>query len=50
MRGSSGIGIIIDDAMIIAAALIGGCDTQYSEDMQEGLLIENQLRICNPLK
>ena len=36
------------DAMIVAAALLGGCDTLYSEDMQDGLLIDNQLRICNP--
>lgn len=40
----------IYDAMIVAAALIGGCDTLYSEDMQDGLLIDNQLSICNPFK
>lgn len=40
----------IYDAMIVAAALIGRCDTLYSEDMQDGLLIDNQLRICNPFK
>jgi predicted nucleic acid-binding protein len=38
------------DAMIVAAALNGGCDTLYSEDMQDGLLIDNQLRICTPFK
>jgi predicted nucleic acid-binding protein len=43
-------GLSIYDAMIVAAALIGGCDTLYSEDMQDGLLIDNQLRICNPFK
>ena len=36
------------DAMIAAAALLGGCETLYSEEMQDGLLIDNQLRICNP--
>ena len=36
------------DAMIVAAALLVGCDTLYSEDMQDGLLIDDQLRICNP--
>ncbi|MBT8363674.1 MAG: PIN domain-containing protein [Deltaproteobacteria bacterium] len=36
------------DAMIVAAAILGGCETLYSEDMQDGLLIDNQLRICNP--
>ena len=35
------------DAMIVAAALLGGCETMYSEDMQDGLLINDQLRICN---
>jgi predicted nucleic acid-binding protein len=36
------------DAMIAAAAILSGCETLYSEDMQDGLLIDNQLRICNP--
>jgi predicted nucleic acid-binding protein len=40
--------ISVYDAMIVAAALLGGCETLYSEDMQDGLLIENQLHICNP--
>jgi predicted nucleic acid-binding protein len=43
-------GLSVYDAMIVAAALKGGCDTLYSEDMQDGLLIDNQLRICNPFK
>ena len=43
-------GLGVYDAMIVAAALIGGCDTLYSEDMQDGMLIDNQLRICNPFK
>ncbi|MEE4599798.1 MAG: PIN domain-containing protein [Desulfobacteraceae bacterium] len=36
------------DAMIVAAALLGECEALYSEDMQDGMLIDNQLRICNP--
>ncbi len=36
------------DAMIIASALLGGCETLYSEDMQHGILIDHQLRIRNP--
>jgi predicted nucleic acid-binding protein len=36
------------DAMIVATALLAGCDTLYSEDMQSGRRIEKQLRICNP--
>ncbi|PIP38513.1 MAG: VapC toxin family PIN domain ribonuclease [Desulfobacterales bacterium CG23_combo_of_CG06-09_8_20_14_all_51_8] len=36
------------DAMIVAAALIAGCEVLYSEDMQNGLLVDNQLHIRNP--
>jgi len=36
------------DAMIVAAALIAGCTRLWSEDMQDGLLVEGQLRIVNP--
>ena len=36
------------DAMIASAALLAGCDKLFSEDMQHGLLLEKQLKICNP--
>jgi predicted nucleic acid-binding protein len=36
------------DAMIVAAALLAGCTTLWSEDMHDGLLVENHLRIVNP--
>jgi predicted nucleic acid-binding protein len=36
--------------MIVAAALIAGCETLYSEDMQDGLRIDRQLRILNPFQ
>ena len=38
----------LHDAIIAAAALLAGCDTLYSEDMQHGLLLEGRLRIINP--
>lgn len=38
----------IYDAMIVAAALLAGCTTLYSEDMQHGQIIDNQLNIRNP--
>lgn len=41
-------GVSIYDAMIIAAALIAGCNVLFSEDMQNGLKIDRQLQICNP--
>jgi predicted nucleic acid-binding protein len=43
-------GLSIYDAMVVAAALAADCDTLLSEDMQDGLLIENRLRIVNPFK
>lgn len=36
------------DSLIIATALEAGCDTLYSEDMQNGQKIEGGLRIVNP--
>jgi predicted nucleic acid-binding protein len=36
------------DALIIAAALEARCDTLFSEDLQDGQIIEGQLIIRNP--
>lgn len=36
------------DANIVAAALLAGCTTLYSEDMQDGQVIDQQLTIRNP--
>jgi len=41
-------GFSVYDAMIVAAALIAGCTTLYTEDMNDGLLVEDQLRLVNP--
>ena len=38
------------DSMIVAAALLDGCDVLVSEDMQHGLLVREQLRITNPFR
>ena len=38
------------DAMIVAAALLAGCKTLYSEDMQGGQVIERQITIRNPFE
>jgi predicted nucleic acid-binding protein len=43
-------GLSIYDAMIVAAALHAGCDTLWSEDMQDGMLLEDRLRIINPFR
>lgn len=41
-------GYSIYDALIMAAALLSGCKTLHSEDMQHGQVIEQQLTIRNP--
>jgi predicted nucleic acid-binding protein len=38
----------IYDAMIAAAALLAECDTLFSEDLRDGLLINGRLRVVNP--
>lgn len=36
------------DSLIVAAALATGCDTLYSEDMQDGQVFEGRLTVRNP--
>lgn len=43
-------GLSFYDASIAAVALLAGCATLYSEDLQDGQVIERQLTICNPFK
>jgi len=40
----------IYDAMIAAAALEADCDTLWSEDMQDGMVLDGRLRIVNPFR
>lgn len=41
-------GLSIYDAMIVAAALLAGCTTLVSEDMQDGQIFEGTLQVRNP--
>jgi predicted nucleic acid-binding protein len=41
-------GYSIYDALIVSAALEAGCRTLYSEDLQDGQIINRQLTIRNP--
>ncbi len=41
-------GFQLYDAMIVAAAWLSECTTLYSEDMQNGQVIDNRLIIRNP--
>jgi predicted nucleic acid-binding protein len=43
-------GLSIYDAMIAASALHADCDTLWSEDMQDGIVLDNRLRIVNPFR
>ena len=41
-------GLSVYDSMIVASALLSGCDTLLSEDMQDGQILDGLLRIRNP--
>ena len=43
-------GLSIYDAMIAASALQADCDTLWSEDMQDGIVLDDRLRIVNPFR
>ncbi|MBC8526547.1 MAG: hypothetical protein H8D22_06750 [Candidatus Cloacimonetes bacterium] len=43
------LGGLYGQTLIIASALENDCNILYSEDMQHGLNIDNQLKIQNPL-
>jgi predicted nucleic acid-binding protein len=38
------------DSLIVASAVLGGARILYSEDMQEGLILEKTLQIVNPFR
>lgn len=40
----------IYDAMIVGSALAAGCKTLFSDDMQDGQIIERKLCIRNPFR
>jgi predicted nucleic acid-binding protein len=42
-------GFSFGDGLIVASAIAADATLLYSEDMQDGLLVEQQLRIINPL-
>ena len=43
-------GLSVYDAMIVAAALLEGCKTLLSEDMQNGQTIDGTLEVRNPFR
>ena len=38
------------DSLMVASALAGNARVLYSEDMQDGMVLENRLRIANPFR
>jgi predicted nucleic acid-binding protein len=48
LRIASRYQLSVYDGMIVAAALLADCETLWSEDMQDGLMIDNRLTIRNP--
>jgi predicted nucleic acid-binding protein len=43
-------GLSTFDAMIAASALHAGCDTLWSEDMQDGMVLNGGLLVVNPFR
>jgi len=50
LRLAERYGLSVYDAMIAASALEAGCDTLLSEDMQHGMLLDQELRVVNPFR
>ena len=48
LRVAERYGLSIYDALIVSSALLAGCKTLHSEDLQDGQIIERQLTIRNP--
>ena len=48
LRVAERYGLSIYDALIVSAALLAGCKTIHSEDMQHGQVIERHLTVRNP--
>jgi predicted nucleic acid-binding protein len=36
--------------MIAASALLADCDTLWTEDMQDGMTLDDRVRITNPFR
>lgn len=36
------------DSLIVSSALLGGAELLHTEDMHDGLLVENRLKVSNP--
>jgi len=50
LRVSERYGCAIFDALVIAATLRAHCGVLWSEEMQDGLVVDGRLRIANPFR
>jgi len=50
LRVAERYGYPIFDALVVATALRAGCDILHTEDMHDGMLIDERLRIANPFR
>jgi predicted nucleic acid-binding protein len=50
LRLAERYGFAMFDALMVATASKAGCTTLWSEDMQDGMLIDGKLRIANPFR
>jgi predicted nucleic acid-binding protein len=50
LRFGARYGLSVYDAMIVGAAKVAGCAILWSEDMQDGLVVDETLTIRNPFK
>jgi predicted nucleic acid-binding protein len=50
LRLAERYGFAMFDALMFATASKAGCTTLWSEDMQDGMLIDGKLRIANPFR
>jgi predicted nucleic acid-binding protein len=50
LRIAERYGYTIFDALIVASALRADSDVLWSEDMQDGIVIDGRLRIANPFR
>ena len=50
LRIAERYGYGIFDALMIASALRADCGTLWSEDMQDGIVVDRRLRIANPFR
>lgn len=48
LRLAEAHGFAMYDALVLASALRSGCEVLYTEDMQDGMLLDGRLRLMNP--